>query len=372
MLGSADSGRREMLVKSDQTDGTIEHSYDLIVGGYAEPGKTALQRGHLHVKGAGVTWHALQSLTSVPNPSFTTMSRDRRYLYAVSEAGEGRVAALSIRDGPPFLELLNTVPAGGTGPCHLALDDSGRFLFVANYLGGSVSVLAVEPDGQLRGPLAVASGADLPLGPRRDRQDQAHPHQVVPVGGDRLLVPDLGADAVVLYRVGGDGSLVQEAVTPLDPGSGPRHLLIGCGATRAWVLNELASTVTICEYSPDTFRLQPIRSVSTLPEDFSGENTTAELLLAPSGRDLYASNRGHDSIVRFAVDEAGGLTAVDWTPTGGLTPRHFSVTPDGRYLIVANQGSNTVRVFVIGEDGGLKDTGGSFAAARPAYVQAIG
>jgi 6-phosphogluconolactonase len=306
-------------------------------------------------------------------PSFLIADPQGRFLFAVNEsdsfagARSGAVSAFAIDKNTGALSLLNQQASGGAWPCHLTLDASGRFLLVANY-GGSATVLPVSPEGRLS-PL-VSRVDPQGRGPH-ERQDASHVHGVyLTAANRRLLVPDLGLDRVLVYRFDPESGRLEAAEPPsaaLAPGAGPRHLAPSPDGRFVYVVNELDSTVTTLACREDCGRLQAAGNVSTLPEGFRGENTTAEIAVHPNGRFVYASNRGHDSLAVFAVDAAtGALRRTAVVPAGGRQPRNFVIAPSGRWLLAAHQGSDTIAVFRLDRDSGrLTPVGEPVPAPRP-------
>lgn len=285
---------------------------------------------------------AITNLRTVParNPSWLVASAT--HVYAVVEAGagdEGQVA-LFARAGRT-LEPVQTVASGGLEPAHLALDPSGRFLVVANYEDGVLCVLALGRDGLVEGVsdrVQLAGSSVHPV-----RQAGPHPHQVLfdPVAGE-LLVADLGADAVIRYVLGADGTLTEVARVGLPPGSGPRHAVIQPDGEHLFVLNELASTIAVLRREGDDIVTESV--VSTLPPDARTPSFASALALTAAGDRLYASNRGHDSITVFEWT-GSRLTPLQHEPTRGTTPRGLTLSPDEKFLLVGNQDSDTVVTF---------------------------
>lgn len=284
-------------------------------------------------------------LTGIDNPSYLTLHPNGRFLYAASEAtadgGQGLVAAYAV-DGNQ-LTWINSQPATGAAPCYVSTN--GRFLFAANYGGGSVAVYPVGENGRLHP--ASHHAQHLGHGSNPARQEAPHAHCILPTPDDRfLLAVDLGIDQVVAYHLTNDGQLEPAGAIATAPGSGPRHLTFHPNGRFAYLLHELTPTLTAYAYEPDEAILRPLQTVSTLPPGYDGENYGADLHLEPNGRFLYASNRGHDSLAHFACDPATGLlTPLGHTPTAGNFPRGFVVAPNGRYLLAANQNSDTITTF---------------------------
>ncbi len=315
---------------------------------------------------------------ATPSPSFLALHPNRRFLYAVNEtsvypeSGAGAITAFAIEGASGKLRLLNQQSSRGSSPCHLTVDRSGRRLLAVNYGSGSVVAYSLRPDGSL-GELSAFiqhSGA----GAMRGRQEGPHAHSVHISPDNRYaLVADLGADGIFSYRFDpASGALAPagQALTKVAPGSGPRQLDIHPTGRYVYAINELSSTITVFSYDAARGALTELQTVPTLPKGFTGANAAAAVQAHPNGRFLYGSNRGHDSIVVFAIDRRKGtLTYSGNTPTGGRTPRSFSIDPAGRFLIAANQGSGNAVVFRIDrKTGRLAPTGESVAVGEPVCV----
>jgi 6-phosphogluconolactonase len=314
----------------------------------------------------------------VTNPSFLAIHPTRRSLYAVSEVSEsggkrtGAVAALALDPATGSLKVLNYQPSGGAGPCHVSVDRTGKCVLVANYGGGSASAIPVAADGQLQKPSAVVQhkGSSVDTG----RQEAPHAHSInIDPANKFAFVADLGLDRVMVYRFDADkGSLTPNdpPAADLKPGAGPRHFAFHPSGKYAYVINELDSTLTAFAYDGDRGVLTILDTVPTLPKPHKG-NSTAEVVVHPSGKFVYGSNRGHNSIAIFRVDEATGkLTPAGHQGEGIKTPRNFVIDPTGRFLIVANQDSNSLVVFRIdAKTGALAPTGVRVAVPVPVCVR---
>jgi 6-phosphogluconolactonase len=291
------------------------------------------------------------AVAATANPSFLAPTPDGRVLYAVSEVAEfegtpsGAVSAFARDSATGGLVLLDRVPSGGGAPCYAALDRTGRFLLVANYGGGSVAVLPVRADGGLGEASSVVQHEGKGADPKR--QSAPHAHCILPDPSNRfVLVTDLGLDRVIAYRFDArDGTLSRAAAAQasLAPGAGPRHLAFHPNGRVVYVVNELDSTLTVLRHDPATGSLAELQTIPTLVERTAGRNAPADVHVHPSGRFLYVSNRGHDSIAAFAVDRATALLRpLQEVPTGGSWPRNFALDPSGRFLLVANQRSDSI------------------------------
>jgi 6-phosphogluconolactonase len=300
------------------------------------------------------------TVPGVVNPSFLAIGAQGNRAYAVNEitgdhGSHGTVSAFAIEPGTGNLTFLNKQSTHGLAPCYVSVDGTGRHVLVANYETGSLCVLPVQDDGRLGEATDVVELHGS--GPNPQRQEGPHAHMILPgPGGRTLFAVDLGTDRIMLYRLDrGRGKLIpaDPPSTQLAAGTGPRHLAFHPNGQVAYVIGELQSTVTVLHYDEGRSRLQHVQSVSTLPDDFEGQNLGAEMAVAPSGRFVYASNRGHDSIVIYEVDQATGkLSLVGHEPSQGAGPRFFTIDPTGTLLLVANQDSDTVVTFRIDQDTG--------------------
>jgi 6-phosphogluconolactonase len=312
------------------------------------------------------------------NPTFLAVHPSRPLLYAANEIGDfrgrkaGAVSAMAIQAGSGKLTLLNQQSSQGPGPCHVSVDRTGRFVLAANYGGGSVACLPIQSYGRLGAATSFVQHQGS--GPNRQRQEGPHAHQILsdPEGGF-IFVPDLGLDKILIYRLDrAQGTLLANDPPSAStaPGAGPRHLAFLPDSRFAYAIDELDSTVTVFRYLPALGSLQRLQSVSTLPPGFHGRNSPAEVAVHPSGKFLYGSNRGHDSIAIFAIDAASGkLRPLGHQPTGGKSPRNFSLDPSGKYLLAANQDSDNVVVFRIDAATGLlHPTGQSLAVPAPVCI----
>jgi 6-phosphogluconolactonase len=312
------------------------------------------------------------------DPSFLAVDPGEKYLYAVNEvnnfndAKSGAVSAFAIDRESGTLKLLNQVSTHGAGPCHVSLDKTGKYVLVANYEGGSVATLPVHDDGSLGlvAGFVQHSGSSVD----KERQEGPHAHWIGVSPDNRFaVVADLGLDDVLVYHL----DLNKGSLTPNDPpyaevkpGAGPRHFAFHPNGKFAYVLNEMASTVTAFTFQPQKGSLTSLQTISTLPKDYTGVKQAAELVVHPSGKFLYASNRGHDSTAVFAVNPAKGTLALTGTvPTKGKTPRNFAIDPTGAFLLAANQSSGNIVVFRIdGATGGLTPTGQTVDVPAPVCI----
>jgi 6-phosphogluconolactonase len=312
------------------------------------------------------------------NPSFLAIHPNQRFLYAANEVSRyqgqsaGSISAFSVDAASGQLKLLNQVSSRGPGPCHVAIDKTGKWLFAANYNGGSVAAFPVHDDGTLGEASAFVQHSGSSVNPERQGGPHAHVATLSP-DNRFILVADLGSDQVFVYRL----DPTKGGLAPNDPpfakvapGSGPRHVTFRPDGKFTYVINEMMSTVTTFRYDAGRGSLQELQTLSTLPQGFTGNNSTAEIAVHPNGKFLYASNRGHDSIAIFQIDRANGtLTAAGQVSTQGKTPRSFAIDPTGAYLLAANQDSASVVVFRIDQKtGGLMPIGTVLEIPAPVCI----
>jgi 6-phosphogluconolactonase len=285
------------------------------------------------------------------NPSFLAVHPNGRFIYAANEVSKnGFITAWSINPKTGQLKLLNQASSEGSDPCHISIDSKGKWLFAANYGSGTVSVLPVRDDGTLGKACAVMQHRGSSVNPKR--QEGPHAHSVNLAPDNRfLLVSDLGLDRLMLYRFDAVKGALHPGDPPYEPlaqGSGPRHLSFHPAGRFVYQINELNSTITVFTYAQGSGRLQETQTISTVPQGFTGVNTTAEIQVHPRGRFVYGSNRGHNSIAVFAIKgRQGTLEPVEYASTQGRTPRQFSIDPTGEYLFAANQDSGDIIQFRI-------------------------
>ncbi len=317
-------------------------------------------------------WAHVQLVPDLVNPSFLALDRERRFLYS-AHGDMDYATAFAIDATSGRLTLLNRENTGGTNGVHLAVDPSNRFLVVSNYSSGSMAVLPINADGSLapRSDLVELPGSP---GPHPTQQTSSHPHHnPFDPEGRYMLVPDKGLDEVFVFRLDSESGSLVWADTPsvsTEPGAGPRHAEFHPTMPYAYVLNELDSTVAVYEYDSLNGALRRIQLLTTLPDDFTGTNTTAEIFVHPSGRFLYCSNRGHDSIVAYEIDPSSGLlTVVDWAPSGGERPRYFGLDPAATHLYACNEvGHNIVTFAIDSVTGALAPTGQVVETESPVTI----
>lgn len=315
-------------------------------------------------------WSRTQLLADVVNPGYLALHPSLPVLYAVQPVANV-VSAFAIDARTGKLTAINRQPSGGDDPSHVAIDPSGKFAVAANYVAGTVEVLPIGADGALGAPTDVVATKGE-VGPHRKEQPGPHPHQsCFDPTGRFLVVPDKGFDRLFVFRINGaNGKLVpaNPPFTTTRSGAGPRHIAFHPRLPFAWVINELDSTVTAYRVGQAT--LEPVQIVPSLPSTYTGENTGAAVAVSPSGSFVYVSNRGHESVGIFKVDQASGmLSPVAWELTQGSTPRFVCLDPSGTRLFAANQRSDTIVEFRVDPGTGrLAPTGQVIKANTPVCI----
>jgi 6-phosphogluconolactonase len=313
-----------------------------------------------------------------PNPTFLAIHPNKRFLYAANEISDyegksaGSVSAFEIDASSGRLTPLNTQSSGGPGPCHLSVDATGKYVLVANYGGGSIASLPILPDGRLGSVAAFVqhTGASV----NAQRQEAPHAHYIdLDASNRRAYVADLGLDKLLVYDFDPrNGALTANPslTASLRPGAGPRHMAFDRKGHYAYVINELDSTITTLAHDNSKGSLQALQTLSTLPFSWTNQNSPAEIEVHPSGKFVYGSNRGHDSIAIYTVEDKGQLKPVDYPFAMGKNPRHFTIDPTGQFLLVANQTSDTIIVFRIDESTGkLTETGYKVGIGAPVCLK---
>lgn len=307
------------------------------------------------------------------NPTFLAWDPAGENLYAVGEVyKDGGVIAYTADRETGRLTKIGETSSGGPGPCHLSVDPSGQCVIAANYGGGSVVSIPIREDGSLgeAGSIIQHEGS----GPNEKRQRGAHAHSAdVDSSGLRAVFCDLGCDRVFIYDLDPKAAKLAPAELPsftVAPGAGPRHLAFAPDGKTLYVLNELNSTIDVMAYDAEKGTVERLQTIETLPNDFDGQNTTAEIAVHPSGKFLYASNRGHDSIACFKIDPTSGkLALIERESTGGEHPRHFTIDPTGKYLLAANRDTNNIVVLRINQEtGALTPTGQEIELSMPVCI----
>lgn len=324
----------------------------MFIGTYTKEGSQGIYAVRLDPATGALGTPELAAAT--PNPTFLTWHPSQPVLYALGEGPgpdgkiSGGAAAFAYDAATGKLSPLNSRGAGGGGTTHLVADATGRMLITVSYGGGQIASFSTGPDGRL-GARASFLSPTGPLGPNAKRQDKPHPHSVTLSPDNRhAYICDLGLDKVLCYRLDpASATLIPAGEVAAPAGAGPRHSKFSAGGKNLYVINELGSSVTGYACDTTTGALTSGATVPTLPADFAGTNICAEIRFHPNGRFLYGSNRGHDSLVVFALSENGALRLVEIVPCGGRNPRNFELSPDGAWLVCANRDSNNLASFKV-------------------------
>lgn len=348
------------------------------VGSFTTPKRKARGDGiHVYrVDPATGAWTHVQHVGDLTNPSYLALSADQRFLYSV-HGDEDYATAFALDSKTGHAKLINCASTGGKNGVRQAIDKSGRFMVVANYASGTVAVMGFAADGSLKDQHQLVPLPGEP-GPHKTQQTGALPHDIVfDPSGRYVLVPDKGLDRVFVLRFDAESG----RLTPVEPGSvqtrpgaGPRHLAFHPRLPIVWVLNELDSTSTTYRWDAERGALTPMQVITSLPTDFTGYSTTAEIAVTPDGRFIYCSNRGHDSVTIYAADAKSGLLShAGWESTRGSHPRFICLDPAGRFLYAANEQGDTVVTFRIDATSGkLASTGQVIENASPATIVLAG
>ncbi len=342
-------------------------------GTYTGAKSQGIYLSHFETRSGALTEPEL--VAEAKNPSFLALHPKLQVIYSVGEVDEfngkrtGGISAYRIEPGTGRLVLLNQQPSGGTGPCHLSVDRTGGALFAANYGSGSISSMPLKADGSLGEPLAPIQHTGSSV--NKARQTGPHAHFILPDPRDRfVLACDLGIDKVLAYKFEPRDASLTPAVPPfarVKPGAGARHFAFHPNGKFLFVINELDSTISTFSYTSRNGAMRMVSNVHTLPVDFKGPSSCAEVVVHPSGKFVYASNRGHDSVAIFSVDvKTGQLLPAGFQSTGGKTPRHITLDPSGGWLLASNQDTHNVCVFRVNPaNGGLFATGQGLEIGSP-------
>jgi 6-phosphogluconolactonase len=337
-----------------------------------EEGDTGIYLYEYHIPTG--EFQKIQEVHGQKRTSYLALHPEGRFLYAVNQVsgydGRGEVAAFSVDANTGVLSFINRQSSIGVNPCHISVFPDGKHVGIANYLDGSVTFFPVSPDGSLE--TAVSFFKHEGSSVNELRQKGPHAHSIYPfMGGEMALAADLGIDKVMVYQPDGMGGWMPgspSSFPDLEPGSGPRHMAIHPGNRWIYVVNELNSTITRYKFEKDTFTR--MESISTLPPEFDGNNTCADIRVHPGGRFLYTSNRGHNSIAIFGISDEGILKPIGHETVRGEFPRNFNIDPSGRLLFVANQRTDNITVFNIdSRSGQLEFQGSQLNVVRPVCIE---
>lgn len=376
---SSKQGEAEEATASETDTGAA--TVLVYVGTYAKPDQESIWLYRLHTETG-----ALEKVLAVKageNPSYLTIDNEKRFLYAVNETTDyegknsGAVSAFAIDQHSGSLTLLNQVSSQGGAPCYISLGGpEKKMVLVANYMGGNVAAFPVQEDGRLGEAAQVYQHKGT--GPNKERQEAPHAHCIVPAPDGRYAFAiDLGTDQVLGYRWDSQtGGLIpnEPAIAfAVKPATGPRHIVFHPDGRFAYVINELNSTMTALSYNSDKGTFSEVQTISTLPADFKGENSCAAVKVSADGKFLYGSNRGHNSIVVYRIDEdTGKLTLVQHQNSGGDWPRDFTLDLTGNVLLVAHQRSDNIVSFKVDKaTGRLTPAGQEVAVPKPVCLQVV-
>lgn len=359
-------------VFSEETPQAVPNKVIAYVGTYAQGDEGGIYRFTFDTTDGTLTPDG--KTPKVDGPSFLAINGKKDRLYAVMLAADGKseqIAAFTINPKTFELTPINSQPSHGSSSCHVVVDAKDQYALVANYSSGSVAVFPLAEDGSL---LPASDVVQHTGGSRVDsgRQEGPHPHSVnMDPTNQFVYVPDLGFDRVKIYRlVDGKLSLANPAEAATQPGAGPRHFTFHPTKPWAYVINELNSTVECFHYNPKTGELKNFQAISTLPESFTEKSYCADVHIDPTGRFLYGSNRGHNSIAIFSIDPKNGeLTSIGHESTGGDWPRNFAIDPSGKFLLAANRRTSDIHTFRIEKDGTLTPVGKPVQMPEPVCIK---
>lgn len=330
----------------------VQRYYDIIVGTYGSAKEAAIE--WLLFDSKEGTLEKVGAVSGIESPSFLTVNRAGKRLYAVSEVENGEAACFEVDFTNKALREINRQSTGGASPCYISLSPNDQWLFTANYSGGNVAVHPLKENGEID-PIC-----DLKNYAQPSTQDKvSHPHTIINIPGtEKYIVADLGLDRLYLYDFdAGIAKLVLVNEIPAVEGSGPRHIAIHPLSRMIYVSNEYHSTISVYSYDEKVELFKFEQQVETIPTCFDGTNDCADIHITPSGSHLYASNRGHHSIVSYEIRQDGKLRLLDYSSTNGEWPRNFAVVPNEAYILAANEHSNSIAVMKTGDDGIPKATG---------------
>lgn len=348
------------------------HIYDVYFGTYTRNSSSdGIYHAKLELKTGKLSIPELAG--KVFNPSFIVIHPNGKYLYSVSEENIGKVSAFAIDKKTKKLKLLNQSSSEGQYPCYISIAQNGKTLLVANYGSGTLSSIPINNDGSLEVPASIIQHKGF--GTNKERQQGPHVHSINLSPDNRFVyVADLGIDKIMIYRLNPENSKLIDnnpSSFALNPGSGPRHFTFHPNEKIAYLINELDNTLITLGYNSQSGALNKIQTISTLPIDFKEESTTAELMVHPKGKFLYASNRGHNSIAIYVIaPNTGKLAMVGFQQKGINIPRHFNIDPSGQFCLVANQDSNNVILFAIDQiNGTLKSLNQIMSIDKPVCIK---
>ena len=355
------------------------NGYFAVIGTYTHGASEGIYVCEMDPKSGNLS--NVSSVGGVKNPTFIAIHPTNSYLYAISEVIElsdpraGHVVAYAINRGTGQLTKINETSSVGSGPCHISVDQTGKFALVANFQSGSVAVIPINNDGAVGEATDFVQHVGSSVNPERQTGPHAHSINLDP-GNCHAVVADLGLDQVIIYRfdpIRGTLSANDPFVYKSAAGAGPRHFDFHPNGRYAYLINEIGNTLTGFNYVSETGALETIGTKSTLPDDFTGTSHTADIHVSPSGKYVYGSNRGHDSIIIFEINQSdGSFRLVDVESTLGRVPRNFAIDPSGSFLYAANQDTSDIFTFRINPiNGRLKPTGNVVHVPNPVCIKFV-
>ena len=341
----------------------------LLTGSYASAEEQGIKLWELNPEEGILTEKA--GISGIDRASFIAVHPNGEHFVATSEVGEGELVSFRLDLLNNELTEINRQSSNGDHPAHVCIDETGKWLLSVNYSGGNINVYPFLEDGSIGE--RTDSAAHKGEGPNRERQDAPHPHSVFQLPGSyNFLVSDLGTDMIFVYELDpANGKLTTKQIVSTTPGSGPRHLAFHPAKPFVYSLEELSSALSVYKRGGKEF-MQFVQVADLTPEEFTGENTSAEVAVSEDARFLYASNRGHDSLAVFKILEDGSLELEAHIPSGGQGPRHFTLVPGGEWLVVANEKSDSLCVMKIAENGIPEMTGDPVYTSSPVCIKVVG
>jgi 6-phosphogluconolactonase len=345
--------------------------YHLLIGTYTDAGSEGIYTYRFDPKNGDVT---TSSSVKTSNPSYLAVSPDNKYVYAVNEETQGMVSAFQFNKLDGSLKFLNQVTSAGAHPCYISINKKGNILVAGNYTGGNLAVMEVRQDGQVNQPKQIIQLKGNSV--NRSRQEKPHVHATVFSPDYKyVLVPDLGTDKVMIYKVAPGSGALQPADQPfaeVNAGAGPRHLTFHPKLNIVYLIEELTGTISVFNYKDG--RMSVLQNTSSHPISYQGAYGSADIHVSPDGRFLYGSNRGDaNSISIFSIDQENGMIQpVGFQPSLGIHPRNFSFDPTGNFLLVANRDTDEVVIFKVDKQTGqLEDTKKRIKVSKPVCIKWI-
>lgn len=349
-----------------------EGDYYLLVGTYTNKGSDGMYVYKFNSE-TGDFSGLIDKTTALKNPTFLAVAPDQKFVYSVGETQGGSVHAFGFDNKTGKLTKMNTQSAGGDGPCHVSVDKTGKWVLVGNYGGGSLSILPIEKDGSLGAPTQTIKHEGKSVNTSRQEKPHVHSVNIAPNNVD-VFVPDLGIDKIVIYKLDaktGNLTAGNPPATKTADGAGPRHFTIHPNGKWAYVIQELNYTVTTYDYAKGA--LKEKQTISTLPADYKGNNSCADIHISADGKFLYGSNRFYDHVVIYSIDQkTGKLTYIKNESVLGKTPRNFMIDPSGKWVLVANQDSDNIVLFKRDAvKGTLTPTGKEIKVSMPVCLKMV-